>query len=63
MSWEDRPTGVQLHRIAILAHILGIRETIEEGIETRGEARSLQYQLLLDLKDKNRRKKEVMYGK
>jgi len=61
MSWEDRPTVCQLHRIACLASILGIREPIEEGIDTRGDARRIQYELRLELKAKNRRKKEVRY--
>jgi hypothetical protein len=58
MSWEDRPTGVQLHRIACLASILGIREPIEDGIETRREARNILYELSLELKKKPR--KEVL---
>lgn len=55
MSWEDRPTGAQLHRIAIFASILGIREPIEERVATRAEARRLQYELLMELKKKPRR--------
>jgi len=49
MSWEDEPTGYQLHRIAIFASILGIRTPIEEGIQTRGEARNILYGLSLEL--------------
>ena len=63
MSWEDRPTGFQLHRIAVFAHILGIREFIEEGIETRGEARDILYKIHLALKDQNRQRKEAKVGK
>jgi len=58
MSWKDRPTGYQLHRIACLASILGIREPIEEGIQTRGHARNILYKLHLTLKEKSLRRKE-----
>lgn len=59
MSWEDKPTGAQLHRIAVFAAILGIREPIEEGVDNRAEARRLQYELLQELKLKNRQRKAV----
>lgn len=35
MSWEDYATGVQIHRIALLAHLVGITYPIEEGEMTR----------------------------
>ena len=56
MSWEDAPTGTQLHRIARFALALGIREPIEENIQTRAQARDILNDLYFKLKQRNRQK-------
>ncbi|OBW63513.1 MAG: hypothetical protein A9183_07270 [Dehalococcoides mccartyi] len=56
MSWEDAPTGTQLHRIARFALALGIREPIEENIQTRAQARDILNDLYFQLKQRNKQK-------
>ena len=56
MSWEDAPTGAQIHRIAVFAIALGIKSPIEEGILTRGQARDILHDLYQQIKQKNRMK-------
>ena len=56
MSWEDAPTGAQIHRIAVFAIALGIKSPIEEGIQTRGQARDILNDLYQQIKQKNRMK-------
>ena len=58
MSWEDAPTGAQIHRIAIFAIALGIKSPIEEGIQTRGQARDILNDLYQQIKQKNRMKQD-----
>jgi hypothetical protein len=47
MSWEDAPTGTQLHGLLAFALALGIREPIEENIQTRAHARDILNDLYL----------------
>jgi len=56
MSWEDAPTGAQIHRIAVFAIALGIKSPIEEGIRTRGQARDILNDLYEQIKHKNQMK-------
>jgi hypothetical protein len=58
MSWEDAPTGAQIHRIAVFAIALGIKSPIEEGIQTRGQARDILNYLYQQIKQKNRMKQD-----
>ena len=58
MSWEDAPTGAQIHRIAVFAITLGIKSPIEEGIRTRGQARDIMNDLYQQIKRKNRLKQD-----
>jgi hypothetical protein len=58
MGWEDAPTGTQLHRIARFALALGIRDPIEENIQTRAQARDILNDLYQQLKQKNRVKQD-----
>jgi hypothetical protein len=58
MSWEDAPTGAQIHRIAVFAIALGIKSPIEEGIQTRGQARDILNDLYHQIKQKNRMKQD-----
>ena len=58
MSWEDAPTGAQIHRIAVFAIALGIKSPIEEGIQTRGQARDILNDLYQQIKQKNRMKQD-----
>ena len=58
MSWEDAPTGAQIHRIAVFAIALGIKRPIEEGIQTRGQVRDILNDLYQQLKQKNRVKQD-----
>jgi hypothetical protein len=58
MSWEDAPTGAQIHRIAVFAIALGIKSPIEEGIQTRGQARDIMNDLYQQIKQKNRMKQD-----
>jgi len=56
MSWEDAPTGAQIHRITRFALALGIREPIEENIQTRAQARDILNDLYWQLKQRNQPK-------
>jgi len=56
MSWEDAPTGAQIHRITCFALALGIREPIEENIQTRAQARDILNDLYWQLKQRNQQK-------
>lgn len=44
-SWNDKPTPTQVRAIVKLCLIRGIREPLEEIVNSRAEARSLIYRL------------------
>jgi hypothetical protein len=56
MSWQDAPTGAQIHRITRFALALGIQEPIEENIQTRAQARDILNDLYWQLKQRNKAK-------
>ncbi len=48
------PTARQCHRIAVWCRALGIREPLEEQVNTRAEARDTMYRLMRELRDRRR---------
>ena len=50
MSWDEPATGRDKQAIERLRVALGIREELEQGRMSRGEARTLRYELLRDLR-------------
>lgn len=58
-TWLLTPTPKQGTRIAKLAQILGIKETIEGTPSTRYEARALIYGLLMETKLRRKRESSI----
>jgi hypothetical protein len=56
MSWKNAPTGAQISPDYMFALALGIREPIEENIQTRAQARDILNDLYWQLKQRNQQK-------
>lgn len=60
MSWDDWATGPQLHRIAVLAHLVSNPYPVEEREMSRAQARNEIYLLRGKLRSKNQIFKQRM---
>lgn len=56
MSWDDLATGPQIHRIALLADLVGITYPTEEREMSKAQAKNEIYLLSMRLRIKNKAK-------